>query len=383
MSRFLLILSCTVLVMPPFAALGQADDNPLDIYGYFQGVFSQSYEKATLPYLGTQKASRNTFLLQQLNVMAAKRFSTSFTCFLNLELTNSYSSERNWGNFDLEEAWLKYEQSDALNIKAGLLIPAFNNLHEIKNRTPLLPYVIRPLVYEATASDLFATYDFLPEKAYLQVYGFVPVGSLKFDYAAYVGNGEASWANSAIASSFTVRGVDTTTFKLVGTRIGIRDAHLKIGFSMTSDKDNQWAIGLGPVHRLRFGGDVMYQNFGFTLESEIIAVDEHLRPEQQARLDIIGRMNPTIGTSLDRLFYYGNLMYDFTDKFFAYGGYQRVNNNVGATNRTEITGWTAGGGFRPIESVVVKVQYFGLKLTNPLLYEFIMNRYQAAVSVYF
>jgi hypothetical protein len=382
MSRIILLLSCVALVTLPLPAFGQGDDNPLDIYGYFQGVFSQSFEKTTLPFLGTQKASRNTFLLQQLNVMGAKRFSTSFTCFLNLELTNSYSSERNWGNFNLEEAWLKYEQSDALNIKAGLLIPAFNNLHEIKNRTPLLPYVIRPLVYEATASDLFAEYDFLPEKAYLQIYGFVPVGSMKIDYAAYVGNGESSWSNSA-NMLFTVRGVDTTKFKLIGARVGVRDAHLKAGFSMTADKDNQTAIGLGPIHRLRFGGDLMYQNFGFTLESEIIAVDEQLRPEQQARLDIIGRMNPMLGTSLDRLFYYWNLTYDFSDQFFAYGGYQSVRNNLGAINQTGITGLTFGGGFRPIEAVVVKLQYFKLKTSNPILYEFIMDRYQAAVSVYF
>ncbi len=69
------------------------------------------------------------------------------------------------------------------------MVPTFNNLNEIKNRTPLLPYIFRPFVYEASVFDLFPVNELVPEQAFLQVYGFIPAGEVKFDYAVYVGNG--------------------------------------------------------------------------------------------------------------------------------------------------------------------------------------------------
>jgi hypothetical protein len=382
MSRLLTTVMFILLSFTP-PALGQSENEDLDIFGYFQAVFDHSHEKTTVPMFGTRVSDRNTFLLQQLNVLGAKRFNVSFSCFVNLEITNSFSSDRNWGTFNLEEAWLKYEFSDALNVKAGLLIPMFNNLHEIKNRTPLLPYIVRPLVYEATASDIFNSYDFLPEKAFVQIYGFVPLDETKIDYAAYVGNSETPWINSSSGAVLTVRGLDTTTFKLLGTRVGVRSGRLKTGLSMTVDKDNQVRIGLGAVHRLRFGGDLSYQLSGFTFEGEVIAVNEHLTSEQQAKLEFVSRFDPRLGTTLDKLFYYGNLNYDFTEKLFGYVGYQHVNNNWHSVNANELAAYTIGGGFRVIESVVLKAQYLRLKTTNPRLFESTHNRFQAAVSVVF
>ena len=95
--------------------------------------------------------TRNTFILQQANIFFRKQFNSRFAAFVDLEFTNTYASTRKWGTFRLEEAWVRYQTSEEFSIKAGLLVPVFNNLNEIKNRMPLLPYITRPFVYEAAA----------------------------------------------------------------------------------------------------------------------------------------------------------------------------------------------------------------------------------------
>jgi len=383
MSHRYVITMLVALTLASHPLMAQVEENPLDIFGYFQVAFDQSHEEITAAMMKTQVKTRNTFLVNQLNILGAKRFTSSLSCFVNLEITNNYSSDRNWGAFNLSEAWVKYEHSDALNIKAGLMIPAFNNLHEIKNRTPLLPYIVRPLVYEATANEILNSYGFLPENGYLQVYGFLPAAGVKIDYAAYIGNSESSWINSSNGSFYTIRGLDTTMFKMVGGRVGVRTGRFKAGFSVTGDKENLVKIGLGAVHRMRYGGDLSFQVSGFSFESEIISVREPLTPEKQQRLDFIAMMNPRQGLTLDKIFYYGNLAYDFTDKMYGYVGYQYVNNSVGSTRTTSFEAYTFGAGFRPLESMVLKAQYWQLKGTNLPLYEFIMRRVQLAVSVVF
>src|SRR5690606_13765889 len=133
--------------------------------------------------------------MQQLNIFLNKNLSNDFSAFVNLEFTNTFSSERNWGGLNLEEAWMKYSHSDAFNIKAGLLIPKFNYLNEIKNKTPLLPYVGRPTAYEATLAAALNLEAYIPARAFLQVNGLVPVGDGKFDYAVYAGNSDKAHIN--------------------------------------------------------------------------------------------------------------------------------------------------------------------------------------------
>ena len=42
------------------------------------------------------------------------------------------------GSTKLEEVWVKYRADRRFNLKMGMLIPIFNNLNEINNRTALL-----------------------------------------------------------------------------------------------------------------------------------------------------------------------------------------------------------------------------------------------------
>ncbi|MCI0441889.1 hypothetical protein L0152_01575, partial [bacterium] len=174
-------------VLPAFSQ----DD--LEIFGYFQANYQENRVGVTtsnsaLNIRQESKDKNNSFVIQQINLFLKRDLGSNFTAWMNFELTNSYSSDKNWGSFNLEEAWMKYGMSNAFNVKAGLLIPTFNNLNEVKNRMPYLPYISRPVVYEASLSELLKPSDYLPERANVQVYGAIPAGGAKVEYAAYVGN---------------------------------------------------------------------------------------------------------------------------------------------------------------------------------------------------
>lgn len=362
---------------------GMAQDNDLNIFGYFQSSFTHSLpaEDSTLG------KTNNTFAVQQLNLFLSKNISDDFSAFVNVELVNSFSSERNWGGLNLEEAWMKYYNSDAFSIKAGLLIPRFNNLNEIKNRTPILPYAQRPLVYEASIADLISLEDFVPQRAYLQVYGNMSVADgAMFDYAAYVGNSNRAYIASANGAGYT-RGADSTLFKMVGGRVGMKIGDLKFGVSSTYDREKQMTAPLviGNIPRIRIGGDLSYSIAGFSFEGEIIAVRYTLTDVQQGKIDAL-QNNPqtaVFGTSLDKNFYYGNLSYNITPQLYVYAGYGYMESMINAFWKNGFTSITGGAGYRVNEAIVLKAQYANYKLGDTPLFKYNQNSFYAAASVFF
>ncbi len=289
-------------------AVSQTTDLGLKAIGYFQATFEEISAN-------TLTSERSSFFLQQANVMLEKGFSNDLSAFVNISFSNTYSSENNWGDLDLEDAWLRYRSGNGFNVKAGLLVPTFNNLNEIKDKTPLLPYIIRPGVYEKSVSDLLRLADYVPQQAFVQIYGFVPFGDVKFDYAVYVGNSDPAFMNS-LGGNFVLRGADTTSHKLIGGRVGLRVGHLKIGFSSTSDKSNRNAIGLGTVQRFRVGGDLSCQLGGLSLEAEVIDVIHSLTEGQKQTLAFESALSPLVGSSLSEFFSYAVLQYDCSERMF-------------------------------------------------------------------
>ncbi len=336
-----------------FSAPDSAAQDDLSIFGYFQSTFVHS-----VPDDSTVGKKNNSFNVQQLNVFLSKNLSDDFSAFVNLELTNSFSSERNWGALNLEEAWVKYAGSDAFNIKGGLLIPQFNNLNEIKNKTPLLPYILRPLVYEASISSLINLENYVPQRAFVQVYGAIPLAdAAKFHYAVYAGNSDRVHINGGTGQ----RGVDTTTYKLVGGRVGITYDNLKLGVSSTYDRENPAAaLGLVEVPRTRVGADLSYSIAGFTLEGEMIMVRYSLTDAEQARLDSVAThpiLQYTYAPSLDKTFYYANLSYNISSDLYVYGGYSYMDDKSSRFWEGGFTSVTGGVGYRPIDEIVLKAQY--------------------------
>jgi hypothetical protein len=305
MNRISAIVSLLLVFMVVSNSFPKENETPLRIFGYFQNSLQHWTDSEDSP-------DKNFFNLQQLNIFLQKNLSLNWTAFVNFEVLNNFSSSRQWGALNLEEAWIKYRSSMKFNLKLGLQIPIFNNLNEIKNRTPLLPYIIRPLVYETSFNELIAIENFVPARAFVQAYGFLPYGETKFEYAAYIGNSR----NINVNSNRGQTGIDTTTTFLLGGRLGIRHQELKLGLSATHEKINEFMdiapdIGRQPSElqerpMTRLGGDLSY-NFGNVFfESEFITVnvDEGI-PEVELDLD----------------FYYATLGYHFTEELFGYGSY--------------------------------------------------------------
>ncbi len=293
-----------------------AQSSDLQIFGYFQGYYNYfskyNIEIPINPYLNNgssiktiKSEAKNSFLSQQLNLFLKKDFSGSygeFTTFVNLELTSNYSSDNFWGAFNLQEAWLKYAYSDAFNVKFGAMIPTFNNLNEIKNRTPLLSYMFRPLVYETYVNGIISSEDFIPEQAFMQIYGKTDLTeSVEFNYSAFVGNAEKSYVAQEL-SGIVLPGLDTSKFKSVGARVGLKFNDIKIGFSATYDRDNKnsifnqsplnstnasgyyYAPLSGDLPRIRLGADLSFNIGKFTFESEFIVVKYTLADNQKSYL---------------------------------------------------------------------------------------------------
>jgi hypothetical protein len=358
------------------SAVAQTNDKNVDMFGYFQAKFEHLNPRSETQH------SQNSFTLQQLNLMISKDLDPQFSAFLNFQLTNSYLSEANWGTFGIQEAWVKYYHSNALNVKAGLLVPTFNNLNELKDRTPLLPYVFRPFVYEESVRDIINTNDFVFQRAYLQGYGFLSAGESKIDYAVYVGNSEPLFINSQ-SGNFQVRGADTTTFKMIGGRLGIRYGELKVGVSVTFDKEDLSEFNLGAVQRERVGGDLSYHFQNVTFEGEIIDVLNQPSDYQKAGLGSIARVNPLVSDNMDKLFYYGLVNYDFSEKTFGYVRYSYLNDKFSSYINNGVKELSAGGGYRPINSVVLKAQYFRLLLAGNRFVSLNDDHFLIAVSVLF
>ncbi len=286
--------------------LGQAKETPLRIFGYFQVNFTQE--------TGTSAGSEstNSFNMQQLNLLFQKNLAKNWSAFVNMEALNNFSSSKEWGAFNLEEAWVKYRGSKQFNLKLGLMIPEFNHLNTIKNRMPLLPYIIRPVVYENSFEDIIDLDSYLPRRAFAQAYGFIPSGRWKFDYAVYLGNSPNINDRSALGQT----GVDTTDVFMTGGRLGFRYKEWRMGWSATYDRTNEF----GEVNlffqrpprffnerpRLRTGTDFFLRWKRLSWESETIAVNYD---EGDERFDV------------DRLFYYATLGFQASDALFMYYTY--------------------------------------------------------------
>jgi len=308
--RTLLCLAPALLVcLSPRLACAQAGESDLQVYGYLQASFYYQ--------MVDEGPNTNTFTVQQLDIMLQKNLSRRWSSFVDLLLTNNYSSFRNEGTIDLEQAWVRYRRSYLLSVKMGLLIPRFNYLNEIKNKMPLLPYIIRPIVYETSFQEDVYIDEFVPQRAYVQVYGYVPVDDYKFDYAGYVGN-----SPNINAAPPEQTGLDTTTTFLIGGRVGVRHPSFEVGFSATYDKPD-FATGFDDqvtpplqfrgISRVRLGGDVFAETRNFSLRGEFIRVR-------------YGDFHPVI--NVDKDFYYATLGYRFRGSLFVYLSYWVLEQNL-------------------------------------------------------
>ena len=288
----------------PAAVHGQDAESDLRVYGYLQASFYQTTRD--------DNSDSNTFTVQQLNVLLQKDVTQRWSAFVDLLFTNSYSSFRDSGSFGIEQAWVRYRRNHYFNVKLGLMLPKFNYLNEIRHKMPLLPYIIRPIVYETSFQEDVDIDEYVPQQAYVQATGYAPAGNYKIDYAAYVGNS----SNTNRDSDFGQTGLDTTNTLLLGGRVGVRNRWFQIGVSATHDKvdflsgvldtTSMPPLTFEGISRVRLGGDFRFEYRNLSFESEFISVtyDDNL---------------PDV--DVNKAFYYGTLGYLFADRLFAYVSY--------------------------------------------------------------
>lgn len=305
MNRLFIHLIRILLIFMYSHSFAQSWSSPLKVFGFFQNSFTHS------SHLGGIQ-DQNTFNTQQLNLFFQKDLAKNWTSFVNFEFLNNFSSNKQWGSMNLEEAWIKYYSSPQFTLKLGLQIPIFNNLNEIKNKTPLLPYIVRPLVYESSFGEFLSLEQMTPERTFIQANGFFPLTRSKLDYAFYIGNSPNINNDSRKGQT----GIDTTNTFLLGTRLGIRVHDLKMGFSATYDKSNALKYAepllslpdgfLEEMQRLRLGSDLSFDYRDFHWESEFITV------KYDDDVDDI---------KLDKWFYYFTLGYFMDEEVFIYYSY--------------------------------------------------------------
>ena len=379
---FLLLISLTQI------SLKAQDD--LEVFGYAQPYFnsySSEYGEPGPPE-GEENYKYYTMGISQLNLFFKKGFGDDFSAFINFELVNNYSSDRGFGGFSLQEAYLRWNYSDELKVKFGMLIPTFNQLYEIYNKTPLLPYVFRPKLYETNQGNLVDVFSFLPQKALVQASGVLNAGDVKFDYAAYLNfptNGFFSSEDNDLIPGYVAYGQSAVKYLGVGGRLGFRYDKLNVGVSAGVDKENRRnyrqtvyqkynyylddstsavyandETSLGDLNRFRLGFDLSFTLGDFTLSGEYLSVKTDIPTSSQEILNQWNADDPYfIGKGFDKSFYYGSLLYNISDKFFAYAMYDYMQDEADPFFFGEdgYGGYSFGGGYNLNDYVVFKVQY--------------------------
>lgn len=369
----------------------------LKIFGFGQMYYRNQFftEENIRQRLGTNVPGKNNlFLLQQANLMLSSDFGRGFSFFGNLEFTNNFDLNRNFGNFTIQEFLVRYKNSDgSFQVKFGSFLPKFNSFLEIYNRFPLMPYIFRPAVYETQLQNFFAFDDFFPPKANIQIYGVLPLNDqITLDYAVYHANPEFSFMTTAVGGS--AGAINTTTNMQYGGRLGIKAdfgkaGSLTLGGSITSDLDNQRnqtvggimtalgrpAVNLGDVSRTRIGGDITYSVAGFTLNAEIIKVSTNMDANQQTIFDNnLGRNSTFPSTifangkameSLDKLTYYGALSYQVLEDVAVYTMYSHIEDKGSLLLQSGVSSLSIGATYSPIENILIKAQYFNLQINEP------------------
>ncbi len=368
MIRFKSAIFLTGLVIYGSPAWSQTTDTNIKTFGYFQISFDHQKD---LP----SENELNSFQVQQLNLFLQKNLTAKWTAFINFEFLNSYSSFRNWGAHNLEEVWVGFHSSNQFKLKLGLQVPTFNNLNEIKNRTPLLPYIIRPLVYESSFNEIIAIDEFVPARAFVQAYGFIPWGDAKIEHAFYIGNSPNINTDPRRGQT----GVDSTNTFLFGGRLGLRFLNLKAGVSATFDDLDFTSLAdtlksplarLRKVLRVRLGADFSFNLGKFSGEAEAIRVTY-----DEDHPDFDG----------DKEFYYATLGYSFSEKLFLYGSYWATREKYLPVTEFDLVVLTGGVSFTLFDDLVLKAQYARAEITNSRQppHELDLDYYALALSVVF
>lgn len=358
-------------------SLGSASADGIDMYGYLQAVAINSRA------LNVDNAKSKTNLeVQEADLFLQSKITPSISALVNLQLTNNFSQDRSWGSFNMDEAWVKFSPYRALNIKVGKIVPMFNTFNQIKTKYPLIPYLLRPVIYETMLAGILDVGAWVPEHAFLQVNGIIPVSKVKLEYALFGGNSEFTITGK---SSVLPSGYDTTNYKSIGGRIGVKAYGVTLGASGTYDYARNDAVNktlssfptslgipqLGAVPRSRIGCDLNYTGYGFTADFEYIYSQYHFKDNEEAKLKQAVQKTtaimtatgkgPILSDDFTRTFLNVNIMYDFLEKYYVSLGFATLTDKASMLLFKDGLNQLMGGlGYRLNDNITIKAQVINM-----------------------
>lgn len=393
------ILSITIIALFAFPQLNAQ----VNVSGFFQTFGQQSARTLTIKTPRGNMVDESELIslsLQQANVLFTSNHNNGFSTYLNVEMLNSLSTMQGFGHISIEDAFVKYNHNQTLNIKLGYFTPTFNSFNEIYNKFPLMPYAYRPFMYEKALANIINPEDILPAKALAQIYGYFPINKVKLDYSLFLGNPENSYLRKNGTDVAAVGGTSTVDFVTVGGRVGLRYDEIKLGMSMTSDKDNLNAFNiasgyapeniksLGDKTRMRIGADVSAEYFGLNLSGELFMVNYSLDDAEKDSMVVWYNDGKNgIGDKLDKFGYFVTLQYDFEDleipfleNVFIYGMYMYYEDGFNSVYSKGLESSSSGFGYRFSPLVVFKGQYVKTKVSSPSV-DYDADLFRFAISV--
>jgi len=362
----------------------------ITVFGYFQPYytsFSNEYGPPGPP-TGEENFSYNTLGIGQLNLFFQRPIGENFTAFVNFEYVNNFSTGNGFGTYSIQEAYFLWDYKDFLRVKFGMVIPKFNAMFQIYNRTPLLPYLNRPKLYEASTGNLVDIFDILPQKALIHIDGFVPTSVANFDYALYISgptNGFISSPKNDMIPGYVPFGQSAVKYVGLGGRVGITSGPVKAGVSFSTDVENKRhyladvankyisymedsvaqvylndPTNLGDLNRIRIGADVTITLGDLTIAGEFLQTNTDVSASNQT---ILNQWNANdsyyIGKGFNKLFYYASATYDISPEAYLFAMYDFLDDKAdpfyfGIEGYYGISG---GGGYHVNENVVLKAQF--------------------------
>lgn len=330
-------------------------------------------------------AEAMSFQLQQLNTIVSSDLGGNFYGYINLEMTNSTNTILDFGGISVEDVFIRYNYNRYLNVKVGHFVPRFNSFTQTYNKFPLIPYIIRPFFYEKAWAGMVPPEDILPQKAAVQVYGFLPIGTLKLDYAVFMGNPENSFLFVNNESVTAEPGTNKTLNLTLGGRVGLRGDMFDVGVSFTQDKDQIFSLGDDSEQdRIRLGADLLFEYGMFRLNAEMIYVTYSYDKDLEAWGDWLP-LNAFHGTNktpenLDKLAYFVTLNADLTDEFFVYFTYNHFQDNYSPVFLDGLKGPFIGAGYYFNPKATLKFQYEHSEVREGIV-TYNGNLYRLAMSV--
>lgn len=389
-----LLTLCILALTLMFATEAMAQN--LRIFGYSQSLMNSS-NTINLDgdaSIGGAEYTTTSFYLQQTNVFLANRFNRNSSAFINIEFVNNQDVAQGFGNLSLQEAWFDYNLTSDFSLKFGKLLPKFGALNDQRNRTPILPFATRPIIYENLYGEIFNQEEFVPLFAFFQAEKkFDFTNKLSLESTLFISGAEQNLliTEDQRIDESSITGSNSTDNLTVGGKLNFVFSDYNVGIfklGLSAAYDGALVNGnvapeqvrafnpavlspeLGTTGRMRYVVDLNIQLDRFELLGEYAISKFNYSDDQKNAFNAMNQFTtganlPAYANMNDSEFYWANATYNFKNNFYLLGRYENYSagNSAFYLDDEKLTLTTVGGGYR-INNLVFKTEYSLVNLDN-------------------